>query len=396
MFFIKAVNLVLEQIDAQLREKLALGAHDTLSRIEHTLSSPLMSTPLKPLDPTTPEPTESKEPPATPSSLSSTAPETREEIDGELKFGISWLKFINLSAPAFGKIMADNLKNNPVASNKLLILFRLRIQIEKAKNQAYELLIAKDIKPKGSKAGDLAKSADCIDSNLLAEVVKYIKESDILVQRARILSETSITVNFAYKCSIGDTETLLEKSLFLLVEYACFCKTIDQKTKREPGHLYGFRDLSPHALKSKDFVIQSHIKMNDYILHNFDVHSQYGANQKRGGSLAYFTSFLPGYDPKITVQKREQVIDFFVALKDKITVLQAEKASKAEIEEAVLSCIDIHYGHVQTLTPSYSYSPQRVEEYYSALHRELMSQTSSDGHSSKCLASKLLKSSSVV
>lgn len=397
MLFIKATNFVLEQIDAHLRERLKLE-RSTLAEIEKALLAPLMSTPLDLSDfasEGSPEDafTEGKEPPSVVYSSSSSL------ANQELKFGITWGKFLELSTPLFAQRMQDNLKNNPVESNKLLILFRLRNHIEKAKNQANAELLEKDnVKSKTNKSSEAAES---IDETLLKKIVKSIDESNFLVDKARSLSETTITENLSYKCGIGDTETLLIRMNVYLQEYAKFCSAVDKRTKREPSHLHAFRDMLPHVLKSKDFIVQCHLKMNDYILYNINVYSQHIANQKRGGTLFYLTSFFPGYDPKIASQKREQVIDFFISLKEKLAVLHSDNKgsnniNKAELEEAVLLCIDIHLGHCQSLAPSGSRTSQRIEEFYSTLHRDLLSQVSSEtDHASKCLASKILKSPSV-
>lgn len=383
MLLIQAVTVVLEEIDSLLRIRLKLDPRDTMAQIERQAALPLLSTQLEPI--------ESKAAP--PAQCESMAQVVTEPIDYTLKFGLSWSAFMKLSDQAFQKAMTDNLSTIGLDAKKSLILLRLRKNIDFVKIQTKEIADTKDRSPSKKKFIGEVSAITAIDSNFLTYILTQIQEANTLVKTARTLSQTELTSNFVYKLSIGKTEILLDKIEFFLKEHSAFCIEVDLKTKRAIGHPYALCDMLPSTIQKNDLLTKCHLEMHSYILQNLNEYSQYLADQKKKPgylSKAYLNSWL--YDPQLAIQKRQQVVQFFIDLACKTKDIQDPKSG--EYEEVIFKCIDIHLGHASTLRPKGSCVLQKIEETYNKLHRELLASTSDivrQNHNKECQASKLLK-----
>lgn len=409
MLFIAAVNKMLDQMDALFRLKLKLGPLDSLTNIERQLLEPLLT----------------DEYLSTENARTSVESEVNNEsINFPLRFvGINWFEFLALSDEQFKTSMRDNLSGLGLDTKKLLILYRLRKNIDSAKNEVKQRLEARDAEEKaleskeeGKKAASkkgkksaeqsLEKSVEkleilpSVETALLVTILSQIDQAAISVNLARGLSGTDVTGNITFHGGIGETEILLQKMRFLLKEYIDFATDVDKKTKREVGNLYALRDMLPSVQLRDDFVIKCHLAMHEYILRNLDEYSQYNVDQKRSFSLKYVYTQMSGqfYYPDVSVQKRTQVIEFLVTLYQKTRDYTPESV---EYQTAVLSCIDTYLSMAHTTNQSrvggmsinFNKSAPKLEVAYRDLHEALVAKLPhSKGDSfHKCQATKLLK-----
>ncbi len=398
MLFIAAVNKMLDQIDDLFRVKLKLGSLDSVSIIERQLVSPLLTAEY--------EATENKR-----AAVEDEQAANPDKTDYPLRFvGVNWLAFLAFSDEDFKISMRDNLSGLGLDTKKLLILFRLRKNIDIATTEAKQKLAARDqriekdlaLKEEEGRKQGAAQALPSIETALLTAILEQIEQAVLSVNLARGLSGTDLTGNITLHGGIGETEILLQKMHFFLKEYMHFCTEVDKQTSREIGNPYALRDMLPSVMLRDDFVITCHLAMHEYILKNLDEYTQVGVDQKRSFSVKslYTQVCNQFYYPDVSVLKRTQVIEFLVTLFEKT---REREPGSTEYQKATLSCIDSYLSMAHTTNQSnigglrfnFNKKAPKLEVAYSQLHASLISKLSKQYTGEgfhKCQASKLLRS----
>lgn len=427
MLLIKAIDRVLDHIDAQLRTKLGLGPQAMLDEIEKSLMLPLLKDPfpIVLLEASEVKDRDYEE---------GAAQKAQSKENTDLKFGLSWRQFLDLDVAKFSREIKTNLivrvvpsrktttfGSDPILThNKALILFRLRRRIKQLRDEAHGSLMQRDqaleefrrqpevqaVRQKAKKAPQEAQALRpvSIDAALLAGVQSAIAEANDLVGFTIASSEKPVTGGLKYKANKGATELLLKHIELFLESYASFCKDRDAQNRRELSEPYAFQDMLPSTTQSKDFIAQTHLKMIDYIIDNLDQDSAYRASEaaqeeQPQGIFSSLTSTLAGvfttYDPGVAANKRAQIASFFSSLNNTALALEVQKAPLPRREQEVLVSVDTALMQSSAITPSLSlFCVQRIMDCYNTLHADLMKQASegvADSHRAVCLAKGCLK-----
>jgi len=390
--------MIEDEIDQLLRKKLGLDEKLPFDQIEQALLSPLLKTALSGEVP------EHKGPVIVEHKI-----QAPKEIDGELKFGTTWIDFMNLSKQEFERAIKDNLSAQSLSFKKSLILCRVRKQIEAAKMRARGQLDARDVAPPtaGSRNSSLTPSKPLsIDKELFTTIVSATAEALTLVKNASLAEPTRLG-KVSYDNEPGERELFLEKVQFFLAEYDAFFTGVETEIQRSHTR-HSFFDMLPSTfLRSTNIVDQCHIGMHAYIIKNLNKYSAHLASTKikkehpswidttwvktvpSWFNTAWETASLVWkyYNPHLSMKKRENVRAFIIALSREPDTTVNKSVTLDSYISSILTIIDTHHGSAVALRGSYN-PGQTLEAEYQRLHEKISamaSDTVRTEHTAKCV-----------
>ncbi|HET9843855.1 MAG TPA: hypothetical protein VFP93_04290 [Gammaproteobacteria bacterium] len=294
---------------------------------------------------------------------------------------LTWEKMMQCDFATFRSILNNNLTQELVVTNKLMVLARLKYQLQTKLEESKLQFQTRQSQStlENVKTAEQASLHECIDEQLIAFTLKNIEEAEALLEVARSQSSQKIMVSqISVTAMPGNTELLLQACKSFIREFYHFCDDIDRKYNRLPGSMYALRDYLPDQAKLDHPIVLTQNEASKYILHNlWEEAKQVQVKEKPKNKYLKLGGLLElgqdlwkqiRHDPQLACNKRELMYRLFENLSNINT-----DQTREEIQQQVLNVIDTHYGSAKSYTPLRSLvSHQAIEGSFHKIHETLL------------------------